>query len=92
MNALQIGDRVKFQRPEHSSCCDASVAWVAGDVAFLHVPTLANGQIVRVDVEVVQESEDGVFRRVENYKLDKMDEDMLRTFREWAEVINNAEL
>jgi hypothetical protein len=92
MNTIQIGDRVKFQRPDTASCCDASVAWIAGELRFIHVPTLAVGQMVRLDVEVVQECDDGIFRRAENFRLDKMDEDVLCTLRESAEAINAIEL
>ena len=90
MKTIQIGDKVNFQRPDTASCCEASVAWIAGELKFLHVPTLVVGQMVRLDVEVVQECDDGIFRRVENFRLDKMDEDVLRTFRESAEAINQT--
>jgi len=79
---------VKFQPSEGFPIRDASVAWVAGDVTFLFVSTLAIGQLVRVDVEVAQENEDGTFRRAENFILDKMGEDVLFTLRETAEAIN----
>lgn len=92
MNAEKLKDKVKFQPPGASSCCDAWIAWAAGDVIFLHVQTVAGGMLVRLDVEVAQKSEDGIFRRAEKYSLDKEAEDVLRTLRELAETFNSLDL
>jgi hypothetical protein len=90
MKAILIGGKVKFQPAEGFPIRDASVAWIAGDVTFLHVPTMENGQLVRIDVEVVQECDDGIFRRVENLKLETMDKDVLSSLRKSAEEINQT--
>ena len=51
---------------------------------------MENGQLVRIDVEVVQECDDGIFRRAENFRLGKMDEGVLCTLRKSAEEINHT--
>ncbi len=90
MNVILIGDMVKFQRPDTDSCCDAAVAWIAGDVKFLHVPRLADGQSTWFDIEVAQERDDGIFTRADNFTLEPMDEDVLRALRESAAAINHT--
>ena len=89
MKTLQIGDKVKFQRFDNSPCRDASVSWIAGDVKFLLVATLAGGQLVRLDVEVAKERKDGIFRRSGVFDLPKMDEDVLCALRKMAEILNS---
>lgn len=88
--AMKLLERVQFQRPDTDACCEARIAWIAKDVAFLHVPTVNGDKVVRLEVEVARECEDGIFRRVENYKLDKASEDILRTLRELAESTNHT--
>jgi len=83
-------ERVQFQRPGTDACCEARVAWNTKDVTFLHVPTMDGDKVVRLEVEVARECEDGVFRRVENYKLDAASENILRTLRELAEATNRT--
>lgn len=85
---MNISAKVKFQPPETDDCFDASVAWDAGDVQFIHAPILADGRLVRLNVEVVQQSRDGIYRRVETFTLNKTDEAVLRSLREVAEAIN----
>ena len=51
---------------------------------------MANGQLVWVDVEVAMKDEDRVFKRAENFKLEKMDEDVLANLRKSAEEINHC--
>ena len=86
-NQMNISAKVKFQPPETDDCFDASVAWDAGDVQFIHVPILADGRLVRLDVYVARQGGDGIYRRVENYTLSKTDESVLRSLREVAEAI-----
>jgi hypothetical protein len=90
MKAILIGDKVKFQPAEGFPIRYASVAWIAGDVAFLFVPTMANGQLVLIDVEVAKEFENGIFRRAQSFRLDKMNEDLLSSLRKSAEAINHT--
>lgn len=90
MNAEKLTNKVKFQPPGASACCDAWIVWTAGDVNFLHIQTLAGGKLVRLDVEVAQKSKDGIFRRAKNYRLDKESKAVLRAFREMADAINSA--
>ena len=85
---MNILAKVKFQPPDTDDCFDASVAWDAGGVQFIHVPILADGRFVRLNVEVVHQSRDGIYRRVETFTLNKTDEAVLRSLREVAEAIN----
>jgi hypothetical protein len=76
-----LNDRWKWPKP---SVMNAA----AGDVTFLHVPTVAGGKLVRLAVEVAQKCEDGIFRRADKYTLHKEAEDVLRTLRELADAMN----
>ena len=90
MKKNQIGDKVKFQPAEGFPISDGYFVWDAGNVKFIYVPTMAKGQLVRVDVEVTKEFENGIFRRAENFKLEKMNEDVLCTLRKSTEEINHT--
>ena len=85
---MTILDRVIFQKPGSTVCCEATIAWMTNDLQFLLVPTLAEGRVVQLDVEASRQCEDGVFRRIENFTLNKMEKDVLRSLLEMAEAIN----
>ena len=85
---MKLMDKVRFQPPDTATSHDAWIAWDAGDVQFLHVPTMAGGQVVWLDVAVARNCEDGIFQQAETFSLDKEAEDVLRTLRHLAETFN----
>ena len=75
-------ERVKFQRPETGEICEALLGWNTGEVQFLNTWRVENGQIRGpFVVEIAQQGEDGIFRRVTDYTLEQEAEDVLRTLR-----------
>ena len=78
-------DRVKFQRPETGEIGEAVLGWDTGEVKFLNTWRVRDGRIEGpFVVEIARQGEDGIFRRVTDYKLDQEAEDVLRTLREIA--------
>jgi len=83
-------ERVTFQRPETGDICEALLAWDTGEVQFLQTwPEVGGKHVGPIIVEVARQGDDGVFRRVTDFKLDTMGEDVLRTLREMAAAAND---
>ncbi len=81
--------RVKFERPATGEVVEGLLAWDTGDVQFLTTWVEVKGHHVGpITVEVTRQGSDGIFRRVTDYTLDQMGEDVLRMLRELAADAN----
>ena len=86
---MKMFDRVKFQRPETGEICEGLLGWDAGEVQFLNTWSEVEGmQVGPITTEVARQGDDGIFRRVTDFKLDKMGENVLRSLRDIAATAN----